>query len=99
LIKDTLTPDHDTINAFTPHGLRYLPQPGAYYRNQWWVINARTNTTGGSYAALGIHGQMILIDEPSNTVITKLSTWPDSWDDHHAQTSIQGSLDLARRLG
>jgi CubicO group peptidase (beta-lactamase class C family) len=41
--------------------------PAASYHNQWWHFDGRT-------FALGIHGQMIAIDRPSEVVVGFMST-------------------------
>ena len=76
-IRDTLTPDADTVDAFANDpDARELP-PGSYYRNQWWVASAARPTYYGS----GINGQMVLIDGPTDVVIAKFSTWPEAFTD------------------
>ncbi|GAA5076108.1 CubicO group peptidase (beta-lactamase class C family) [Thermocatellispora tengchongensis] len=74
--------------------------PGAYYRNQWWVAAPRTpGRRDGVYLALGIHGQMLLIHEPAEVVIAKFSSWPASWPDGTAHTTIAACLALAEAVG
>lgn len=47
--------------------------PGASYTRQWWCLgNDRGNISG-----LGIHGQNLWLDPLTDSVIVKLSTWPD----------------------
>jgi CubicO group peptidase (beta-lactamase class C family) len=43
------------------------------YRNQWWRRDGRVT-------ASGIHGQLIAVDRPTDTVVTVLSSWPDATD-------------------
>jgi CubicO group peptidase (beta-lactamase class C family) len=94
-IRDTLTPDRDTIDAFrNDPDARDLP-PGAYYRNQWWVASASRPTYYGS----GINGQMVLIDGPSDVVIAKFSTWPEAFTPRYFDPTLQGCLDVARQVG
>jgi CubicO group peptidase (beta-lactamase class C family) len=50
--------------------------PGGHYRNQWWVPAGGERLVG-----LGIHGQFLLIDHPTQTVMAVQSTWPVSLDD------------------
>jgi CubicO group peptidase (beta-lactamase class C family) len=95
-IDDTLTPEADSEAAFRTTGLEYLPLPGSYYRNQWWVARARDR--GPVYLALGIHGQMVLIHGPAEVVVAKVSTWPESWSSTYAGPSIEGCIDLAERI-
>ncbi|MGB5951550.1 MAG: serine hydrolase [Ornithinimicrobium sp.] len=43
------------------------------YRNQFWV----PQRGGRELLALGVHGQMLWMDGASDTVLVKLSTWPE----------------------
>ena len=47
--------------------------PGAHYRNCWWV----THPLLPLFQATGIHGQSVIVHVPSQTVVVKLSSWPD----------------------
>lgn len=93
-VADTLTPDRDSQQAFAMHGRPYLPTEDAYYRNQWWVAKPRRNGRDGEYFALGIHGQLLYIDEAAELVVVKFSTWPEPWDDQF----VQETYDLCHRL-
>jgi CubicO group peptidase (beta-lactamase class C family) len=93
-IRDILTPDPDSVEAFAGDAdARELP-PGAYYRNQWWIRSATRPTYYGS----GINGQFVLIDGPTDVVIAKFSTWPDAFSDDYFVPTLLGCLDLARRV-
>lgn len=48
--------------------------PGGHYRNKLWVKDADK----GVLLALGIHGQIIYMDQSSGVVIVKLSSQPES---------------------
>jgi CubicO group peptidase (beta-lactamase class C family) len=66
--------------------------PSGSYRNQWWSAgNHRRNVY-----AVGIHGQYIWLDPPSDTVIVKFSSQPDPLDGllSIAETSL--FLDVSR---
>ncbi|XVX20317.1 serine hydrolase domain-containing protein [Actinomycetota bacterium] len=70
-ISDTLLGAEDSKDAFaktnSPTGM-----PGGHYRNQLWVpFRMRTVILG-----LGIHGQMVYINQRAGVVGVKLSTWP-----------------------
>jgi CubicO group peptidase (beta-lactamase class C family) len=94
-IRDTLTPDPDSISAFAGDpDAKQLPN-GAYYRNQWWVASATRPTYYGS----GINGQMVLIDGPTQVVIAKLSTWPEAYTDDYFVPTFTACMDLARQIG
>ncbi|QYM75083.1 serine hydrolase [Leucobacter luti] len=58
---------------------------GSYTRHWWCTGNAR-----GNISAIGIHGQLLWLDPPTDTVIVKLSSWPqpDEASDHAAQTRL-----------
>jgi CubicO group peptidase (beta-lactamase class C family) len=47
--------------------------PGASYHNQWWQMDGRL-------FAIGVHGQMIAIDQASQTVVVFLSSAPEADD-------------------
>ncbi|MFF2389608.1 serine hydrolase domain-containing protein [Agromyces sp. NPDC058104] len=47
--------------------------PDGSYTAQWWCTgNARGNVSG-----IGIHGQNLWLDPPTDSVTVKFSTWPD----------------------
>jgi CubicO group peptidase (beta-lactamase class C family) len=46
--------------------------PDALYRNNWWIYSPDLRI----YAGLGVYGQVLLIHEPSQTVVVKLSSQP-----------------------
>jgi CubicO group peptidase (beta-lactamase class C family) len=94
-IRDTLTPDADSVAAFAGDPDAATLPGGAYYRNQWWVANRSRPTYYGS----GINGQMVLIDGPTDVVVAKLSTWPEAYTDDFFLPSFTGCMDLARRIG
>jgi len=51
--------------------------PGIGYGYQWWCLPGSAHR----YAAEGIHGQFVLIDEPSSVVAVVLSAWPTAWEE------------------
>jgi hypothetical protein len=90
-IRDTLSADPDTVAAFAGTAdARELPE-GAFYRNQWWVIDP----TGPVFQGSGINGQTVLVHGPARVVIAKLSTWPVPWDKSYSIATTTGLLDLA----
>ncbi len=81
--------------AFVPlYGERFAPFPNACYSRQWWVLDAKI----GRHAAMGVFGQMILIDPPSQVVAVKLSSWPDFLNDPRRLTTIRAIDAMAREL-
>ena len=93
-IRDTLTPDPDTVDAFKDTAdAREFP-PGAFYRNQFWVVDP----TGPVYMGSGINGQTVFVHAPADVVVAKFSTWPVAWDAMFADPTRIGLTDLAERL-
>jgi CubicO group peptidase (beta-lactamase class C family) len=52
-----------------------LPED-AYYRDQWWVIDPERGTRSG----YGIHGQQVLVDDRTESVVARFSSQPDAVD-------------------
>jgi CubicO group peptidase (beta-lactamase class C family) len=72
-IDDTIKGAPDGPRAFREgDGAKGYP-PGAHYRNCWWV----TDPMLPLFQATGIHGQSVIVHVPSQTVVVKLSSWPD----------------------
>ena len=72
-IDDTIRGAPDGPWAFLEgDGARGYPS-GAHYRNCWWV----TDPLVPVFQATGIHGQSIIVHVPSQTVVVKLSSWPE----------------------
>jgi CubicO group peptidase (beta-lactamase class C family) len=93
-IDDTLTPDADTVEAFEGSlDSREFPR-GAYYRNQFWVIDPDAPI----YLCSGINGQSVLIHGPADVVIAKFSTWPVPWTSELAVTTWKALVDLAEQV-
>jgi CubicO group peptidase (beta-lactamase class C family) len=92
-IRDTLTPDADTIAAYG--ATEDEPgHAGSYYRNQFWVYDS----AGPIYRGSGINGQSVFVHGPAEVVIAKLSTWPVAWDDGIAERTLNGFLALAEEI-
>jgi CubicO group peptidase (beta-lactamase class C family) len=73
-LDDTVRGAPDGPQAFRAgDGVMGYP-PGAHYRNCWWV----TDPLLPMFQASGIHGQCIVVHVPSQTVVVKLSSWPDA---------------------
>jgi CubicO group peptidase (beta-lactamase class C family) len=70
-IADTFTGGTDSRAAFaaSPDDNR---MPGGMYRNQCWFPYPGNNVL----LCLGIHGQMIYVNQAANLVAAKLSSWP-----------------------
>lgn len=93
-VVDTLLAAEDSREAFaathSPTGM-----PGGHYRNQIWVPFPDRSV----FLALGIHGQMVYINQQTGVVGVKLSTWPTAqngalfYDTLGAFESISSALD------
>ncbi len=71
---DTIKGAPDGSLAFTMgDGATGYP-PGAHYRNCWWITDPELPMFG----ATGFNGQSIFVHVPSQTVVVKLSSWPDA---------------------
>ncbi|RGE23646.1 6-aminohexanoate-dimer hydrolase [Leucobacter sp. wl10] len=68
--------------------------PNGSYTRQWWC----TGDERGNVSGIGIHGQNLWLDPPTDSVVVKLSSWPDPdtahW--HGLQNGIL--LDVSRAL-
>ncbi|TMK59681.1 MAG: serine hydrolase [Actinobacteria bacterium] len=93
-IQDALTADPETVAAFAaaPDAVEF--PAGAYYRNQFWVVDPR----GPILMASGINGQTVLVHGPADVVIAKFSTWPVAWTPDFGVTTRTGLIDLAERV-
>jgi CubicO group peptidase (beta-lactamase class C family) len=68
--------------------------PHGSYTRQWWCTgNERGNVTG-----IGIYGQYLWIDPATDSVIVKLSTWPEPDSGHLHELQNQLLLDVSRSL-
>lgn len=73
-IDDARTPPRHSRAAFaTSDNVAVLP--GGWYRNQFWFVPGRN---GDVLMCLGIHGQLVHVDFAAETVVVKLSSWPDA---------------------
>ncbi|WP_420179364.1 serine hydrolase domain-containing protein [Paenarthrobacter sp. TA1.8] len=74
-----------SFTALHPHGS---------YTRQWWCTgNERGNVTG-----IGIYGQYLWLDPATDTVIVKMSTWPEPDSEHLHGLQNQLLLDVSRSL-
>jgi CubicO group peptidase (beta-lactamase class C family) len=72
--------------AFAPlYADRFAAFPDSAYSRQWWVFDRKTCR----HAALGIFGQMILIDPSREFAAVKLSSWPDPLNDVMRVSTVQ----------
>ncbi len=93
-IRDTLTPDHDTVAAFASTADARELAAGSYYRNQFWVVDPAAPIYMGS----GINGQTVFVHGPAKVVIAKFSTWPVAWTARFSILTRQGLTSLAEQI-
>jgi CubicO group peptidase (beta-lactamase class C family) len=93
-MRDTLTPDPDSIEAFAPTAEAREMTGESYYRNQFWVVDAAEAIYMGS----GINGQTVFVHGPTDVVIAKFSTWPQAWTEEFAITTRQGLASIAEQV-
>lgn len=73
---------------------RYALLPGWSYRNMWWV----SHDEHGSFAARGIHGQLVLIDPKAEMVIARYASHPYAANAAMDPTSLPAYTALAKHL-
>ena len=90
-IADTLAGQHDSRDAYAAAypDLEDDDFREAFYRNKWWVLDASVPL----YAAIGIHGQHVMVHGPSQVVIAKFSSLPVA--DDLAILALDGAAFLA----
>ncbi len=94
-LDDTIAGAPDGPSAFTDgDGATGYP-PGAHYRNCWWV----TDPSLPMLNAAGIHGQFIFVHRPSQTVVVKLSSWPDAVNASMRRATVAAVHAIAAALG
>ena len=93
-IRDTLTPDPDSVEAYQAEESEPR-RLGSYYRNQFWVYDP----AGPIFRGSGINGQSVFVHGPAQVVIAKLSTWPVAWEDGIATRTLNAMLALAEQVG
>lgn len=91
-IADTRAGAPDSADAFAQD--EHADQlPGGHYRNQWWVPAG-----GDVLIGVGIHGQFLMIDHPSRTVLAVQSTWPVSLDEDRRAAVHAAFYETVRQL-
>lgn len=93
-IERLLVPNGELVEAFEGAPEHHDFPEGAFYHDQWWVLDAKR----GIYSGYGIHGQQVLIHRPSNTVVARFSTWPRPWIDELSELADAGLLALCESL-
>jgi CubicO group peptidase (beta-lactamase class C family) len=94
-LDDTVNGASDGPQAFiNGDGASGYP-PGAHYRNCWWVTDPGLPVLNAS----GIHGQAIFVHVPSQTVVVKMSSWPDALDTSMRRATVAAVHAIAATLG
>lgn len=68
--------------------------PNASYINQWWVVDGDR----GIYSARGVFGQFIYIDQSTDVIVVKLSTWPTFLDTERGLNTYRMAEAIAEHL-
>jgi CubicO group peptidase (beta-lactamase class C family) len=93
-LDDTVAGAPDGVAAFARgDGASGYPR-GAHYRNCWWVTNPELPL----FNAAGIHGQHIVVHVPTETVVVKLSSWPDPVDAPRRRATLAAVSAIAEAL-
>lgn len=92
-IVDTLLAAEDSRDAFaathSPTGM-----PGGHYRNQIWVPFPDRSV----FLGLGIHGQMVYVNQQAGVVGVKLSTWPTAQNGVHFYDTLAAFESISAAL-
>jgi hypothetical protein len=91
-LDDTLAGGEDSAAAFAQDE-HAGDLPGGHYRNQWWVP-----ADGQTLLAMGIHGQFLIADRASRTVMAVLSTWPTPLDETRRRAVMEAFRATAAQL-
>lgn len=91
-VQRILTPNAELVEAFEGAPDIAL-MPGGFYHDCWWIRDAN-----GIYAGEGIHGQLVYVHSPSETVVVKFSTWPRAWMDEMAALTEAGVAAMCQAL-
>lgn len=79
--------------AMTDEGFTSTFPEGSYTRQWWCTGNERGNVSG-----IGIHGQNLWLDPRTDSVVVKLSSWPDPDTPHWHGLQSGILLDVSRAL-
>ncbi|WP_051275680.1 serine hydrolase domain-containing protein [Aestuariibacter salexigens] len=79
-------------SAFAKSG--YTSLPNASYKSMWWVFHNKH----GAYAARGVHGQTIYIDQFADMVIVRLASHPSAGNAANDPTSLPAYQAVAEHL-
>ncbi|WP_174398266.1 serine hydrolase domain-containing protein [Mycolicibacterium sphagni] len=93
-LADAFAPPPDVRQAFARTDNAVM-LPGGWYRNQFWFFQA---ASGPVLLCLGIHGQLIYVDQSSRTVVAKMSSWPQAQNAAYLAATLRacGAIAAAR---
>ncbi len=84
--------DHSVFGLDTAD--RFAEFPDAGYSRQWWALDPAT----GFMAALGIFGQMIIIDPARRMAVVTLSSWPEPLNQERRSVILAAISAIGREL-
>ena len=98
-LRDTYVGQDDSVAAMHarlgPAGLDAPVAPKSLYRNQFWVLEQGRRVM----LALGVHGQLVLVDGENRTAVVLLSQWPEPTDPLRFDAGLGCALAVAEALG
>lgn len=98
-LRDTHVGPPDGVAAMqarlAPDGLDTPVAPKSLYRNQFWVLEQGRRVM----LALGVHGQLVLVDGENRAAVVVLSSWPVPTDPPRFDAALACALAVAQRLG
>lgn len=94
-VDDTIAGEADSREAFVAQADGPDPDwPDAHYRNQWWVLDPARPL----FSAIGIHGQFVTIDRPSNVVVAMVSSRAAADEEDEFRGFMAAVVALCREL-
>ncbi len=93
-LHDTRHPGIDVREAFARTDNEAV-LPGGWYRNQFWMVPTQH---GLAQVCLGIHGQMVYVNQTTGTVGVKLSSWPTAQHTASLVDTLRAFTAVAARL-
>ncbi len=94
-LDDTIKGAPDGPRAFAMGDGAVGYSPGAHYRNCWWVTDPQLPM----FSATGINGQSIFVHVPGQTVVVKLSSWPEVLNIQRRRVTVAAVHAIAAALG
>ena len=82
----------DKLRTNMMQNSKYGDEPWSSYHNMWWVLDEAK----GEFCAVGIHGQVIYINQESNTVMVWFSSQPGA--SAARDPNFKSKLSAARKM-